>query len=396
MKILFSLTLIVLVLDYNEADITYLNGESGVSCGEHRCLKDQAECVDQKCVCFSGHGNGNFACYNSSNDEVYAEIKNDPIIVTFAHERVAAHMPCRALFTHLHSYFQGTDGTQHIGSCEIKVFTFAFKIRGKFYLQGFDLLMSIILWETWQKKDISIRIEGSAKDGTFTFLESGKDNVDVASDWGPPEKVNAFGQKIRTYYDGDNNLAIIDVARCGLRIQFRPTDVDHGKDQTQIPGLSVALVQNNVAQWLSRNIVLALPPFHIGPTLGEISNQFNVAPSEAILARFLEGAADQNFPGAPSQCGHLITTASDCMVRESRKEALELCSSLLMLPKFVRCFTNKTLEHETDSVLELFGACLNALCHRITPECLLVQDRITSSHCVDDTVPELTGFNCQF
>lgn len=111
---------------------------------------------------------------------------------------------------------------------------------------------------------------------------------------------------------------------------------------------------------------------------------------------FINLFSHQHSPGAPSQCGHLITTASDCMVRESRKEALELCSSLLMLPKFVRCFTNKTLEHETDSVLELFGACLNALCHRITPECLLVQDRITSSHCVDDTVPELTGFNCQF
>ncbi|KAH9519906.1 hypothetical protein Btru_071199 [Bulinus truncatus] len=394
MLLLTPYQLVLLFLSVASIGITALttSGDSGDVCDGQRCLKDQAKCINQRCQCLSGRGSGNFACYNKS--ELYAELKNDPVVITFAHERVDAHLPCRALFAHVQTRFYSQVEHRVIGHCEIKVFSFAFRVRGKYYTQGFDAYISVRLSGALLKKEVGIRIDGRATDGIYTFNEWGKESVNEDDPWESPISVDAFGQDFHARYDSVNNLASVNVASCGLRIQFRPASIDVKQKQLQVPGLSVALARDYVEQWLSRETVLALPPFEIGPTLGGVSNQFNVAPNEAILARALGGAARQNFPGAPLQCSRLVSTATNCSDKERRKEALELCSSLLMWPKFVRCYVEQN--GETDGVLELFRKCFDALCERLTSECLEVENTIKNSQCIDETMPELTGFNCQF
>ncbi|CAL1538228.1 unnamed protein product [Lymnaea stagnalis] len=372
------------------------SGESGQPCegGKRRCLKGEATCVSNKCICHSRRGNGNFACYQKG--EIYTEIKNDPLFITFAFERVEVPLPCRYLLVHVITKLWSAQDQRFIGTCSLKVYSYAYKVHGKFFAAGFDAYVGLQLNDSPETYGVSIRVTGTAEGGLYKFEESGKDGPDGVGPWGYQIYGNFYDQDLRLKTDEDNNRVYLNVEKCGIRINFRPANLDQGKDQTQVPGLSVALVESSVLEWPSKSFALGLAPFLIGPTLGQVANRYNVGPSEAFLALALYGAADQEFPNAPSKCSSLVNTVKQCTDHEGIKEALDICGCILSWPRFVRCWTGNSVIVGTDPILELYEKCFNAMCRRIRSQCLAVEQLIRNSSCSQTAMPVLTGFNCHF
>lgn len=371
------------------------SGDSGQQCesGKRRCLKDEASCVAQKCVCNSLRGNGNFACYQEG--EIYTEIKNDPLVKTFAFEKVEVPLPCRYLLVHVITKLLSSD-QRFIGTCSLKVYSYAYKVHGKFFTAGFDAYVGLQLLGSSETQGISVRAVGTAQGGLYNFEVSGKPSPDEDGPWGDQVDRVVDDQELRLRRDEDNNRVYFNVVKCGIRISFRPANLDQGKDQTQVPGLSVALINSSVLEWPSKRSALGLAPFFIGPTLGQVANRFNVGPSEAFLALALYGAADQQFPNAPSKCSSLVNTVNKCTDPEGIKEALDICGCILSWPRFVRCWTNNTVIQGTDPILDLYEKCFDAMCRRLRSVCLAVEHEIRNSRCSQTAMPVLTGFNCQF
>ncbi|XP_059171826.1 uncharacterized protein LOC131952909 [Physella acuta] len=370
----------------------YSSGVGGDLCEDNQrvCLKGEASCINNTCICDTDKGRGNFACYYPC--DAYAEIKNDPQVISFAFERTELPMPCRYLVTHVDMEFLATDYITSAGVCTIKVYSFSTKVRGKFFIHGFDVFINVTSHSV--HVGASFRVIGSASNGVYEFVSWGKPTGSERTPWGDPPTVNAFGQVLKLVYDDDNNRVTLNVDRCGSRIHFRPVNINQGKDQTQIPGLSVAFTKTSILHWLSLDNVMALPL--TGHTLGEVANRLNLAPEEAMIVRSLHGAADQNFPGSPPGCLDLVGVISRCNHTDLRKEALQMCAFILMWPRFLRTWTrlNPT---SAQSSLELFGRCVEAFCFRDVVKCRAVIDQISADPFAGpNALVETLGFNCVF
>ncbi|XP_059178629.1 uncharacterized protein LOC131957841 [Physella acuta] len=387
----------LVVVRFSECGQMHLSsGAGGDVCegGSRICLAGDATCINDRCVCNTGKGNGNFACYMPN--EFFAEIKNDPMAISFARERVEVPMPCRFLVTHVITEFKDVDGTTRAGSCTLQVFSFSFKVRGKFFIQGFDAVIEVTSDVTSETVGASFRVVGESSYGNHQFVSWGKATSDENAPWGSPPLVDAFGQDLKLWYDDNNNRVKLNVMRCGFRLRFRPADIHEGKDQTQVPGLSIGIMTSHAPQWLSLDTVIALPPFGNGPTLGQVANELNLAPEEAMIVRSLQGAADQDFPGAAPACIDLINVAANLIDGAARKEAIEMCSFIIMSPPFLRNWSRPD-PTSSQSALELFQMCTEAFYNMDTNLCLQViaaieADPVNYVH----ALPELMGFNCVF
>ncbi|RUS84119.1 hypothetical protein EGW08_008093, partial [Elysia chlorotica] len=207
------------------------------------CVSSSAECVNAKCVCKAPNvwGDGAFNCYRQNT--VVSQVLNDPDLYNYNNESIAFPYPCRYMLTHLIQELKDDD-RNIIGSCEIMVHSFNAKYRGKFFLHGFDVALSI-RYDNGQKVKMSSRHYGVAKNGAYSFKSRGT----IGQFWqnGPWQTDDIYyedaanGIKVEVYQDTDNNQLIYEAKKCGIRATFVPYDIKDRRAQVSLPGMSFAV-----------------------------------------------------------------------------------------------------------------------------------------------------------
>lgn len=101
-------------------------------------------------------------------------------------------------------------------------------------------------------------------------------------------------------------------------------------------------------------------------------------------------------PGAAPACIDLINVAANLVDGAARKEAIEMCSFIIMSPPFLRNWSRPD-PSSSQSALELFKNCTEAFYNMDSDLCQQVIDTIAADSVnYVHALPELMGFNCIF
>ncbi|XP_005111518.2 uncharacterized protein LOC101861012 [Aplysia californica] len=360
--------------------------------GKRYCLAGEASCYDDRCICHPDFvGRGDFFCH--SPYDKYAMIFNDPSAITFGGERFPISTPCRYLVTHAVTKFRSPDGYYDTkGYCEIKVFSYNARARGKFFVSGVDIFVNVVSPDG-EKKPLSVRIVGDGSDRIYVFRVWTKLSVE-AGDWQATDLPYRWLHGVELEADLPNNRICFFVGPCGFRMAFRPGDVTLGKDQTQVPGLALAFNKNHAPQWKSLDQVILLPPS--GVTADKVAKGLGLSTHNALLYRSLTGDAHQSFPYAPPSCADVVYTAWKCTDKMRRSEAFAKCSFILTSTNFVHCWSAGEKDpHSFERVLKLFGECLAAFCQINFTKCEKVVHQVRHEMCSHHVPAELKKFDCK-
>ncbi|CAL1533563.1 unnamed protein product [Lymnaea stagnalis] len=365
------------VLDSVEAFTRVTSGRSGTVCenGFRRCVRQASECIDNRCQCDpETSGTPGLACYTSEFER--SEILNDPNLRDYIRELIRLPVTCRYLFTS----FQTTWNILPDSHCKVEVHAFNAKKYGKTFVHGFDIAIRVSTpFTSPPTGDISFRKYGIANNGTYTFEEQA--TLQFLPD-GPWEltAMQAYtslpSTVLRIRHDPYNNQAYIDVSgrqinTCGFKLYFRPFDVIYGKNQPQIPGLSVAVSRDHNITWLSQSKVMALSP--TGDTVEGLASQLNLDPRYVMLYRLFTSNVVQNQPDAAPACSAVSDVVAACTDQTLLQLAFQECTFILTSEKFIGCFDKSTNGHK---YLGLFKRCFQSICTRSTSQCLTVRSDI--------------------
>nr|KAI8752404.1 hypothetical protein BgiMline_015122 [Biomphalaria glabrata] len=366
-----------------------------VSCHPHNCIAGQAYCQDygSNCVCYKPYswGRGDFACYR--DNEISAEVKNDPELTTFNNDTVKFQYPCRYLLTELELQLQNAHGKE-IGQCFFKVHAFHKRINGKIVVDGLEIAAKFLVGYDHEK---SLSIITYGQEGHVTL--GGTDNHYL--DNGPYDDELTHGPVI--YSDSDSNLHVkrylnshnrqyvFEVEGCGFRSTFVPFDLHDGIKSAYIPGISVAVDCDNHPQWLNTHKVLALPPASQGgPTIGSIAHEVGLTRQQAMAYRAFTAHVEQSQPDSCQQCTDVADSFKKCSDHEL-SVAWDKCYWILDTPSFIRCISKDYPDTSSESHLSYFATCIEHYCDGFH-QC----DELRKCSCHNDHLDNILTSTCKY
>ncbi|XP_059153617.1 uncharacterized protein LOC131939354 [Physella acuta] len=335
------------------------NGQSGSTCelGYRKCIARFSECQDGECVCKSGlRGRGDFFCFQPAFYN--AEVLNDPNLWNFKAEYSAVPAPCRYLLTHFRSNYTKWP----FGQCEVKVHAYNAKHRGTVYVHGFDLALRIVTSHAvLTGTEISFRKFGHATASGYTFEELGSLSYAPDGPWNVTDTAcySIFpGSSLRVRHDPYNNYAYFEVEACGVKVVFRPFNLEEGVSQSQLPGLGVMVSTEHDVTWLSSSDVIALDPAS-DVTLSSLASSLNLTRQQVMLYRMLASNVQQNQPNAAPSCEAASNAVTSCTSPVRRRLAFDLCEFMVRDKKVINCLDQS---ENGGGVMDLFARCVTAVC----------------------------------
>ncbi|GFS13028.1 hypothetical protein ElyMa_003127000 [Elysia marginata] len=271
------------------------------TCGNsgRTCIDSEATCVGNKCVCKKQlgltRGKGDFRCYPQNVHK--CEIKSDPSLITFNGETSNFPFPCRYLATHVSTFMKDKAGN-HIGLCETKIYGFNRRVKGKWYVYGFDATVRLDYDTVPPKSDFisSFRHYGVSSSYKNTVGKSG-----VSGQWdsftsgngGVPYLDHVNGVKILFTWDNVNNRFVYTVEGCGIQVTHVPFDTHELLKQKQVPGLSISVHKDNEPMWLSMDKVMCLAPKKSGGHLFKDIKEATLNIERSLLLRAFRSSTAQ-------------------------------------------------------------------------------------------------------
>ncbi|GFO11716.1 hypothetical protein PoB_003822100 [Plakobranchus ocellatus] len=214
------------------------------------CVNGEATCVGERCVCQSPFqwGHGDFRCYKK--DWVGCELKNDPTLIGFNKELANFPYPCRYLVADSFTEIKSPTNDTKYGYCLTQVFAFNLKDKGKFYVAGFDVGLSIAYNSLGPVFDYSFRQTAVANNNVNTaqslgYMDQSRPFVPGSSDNIMQYMDNLHDVYVYNEYDSANNRYHFRIDGCGVDISFVPYDTGLRRAQKQVPGLSVRIANRN-------------------------------------------------------------------------------------------------------------------------------------------------------
>ncbi|KAK0045282.1 capsule gland specific secretory protein [Biomphalaria pfeifferi] len=331
-------------------------GLAGVVCEEgfRKCSKGPATCINEKCQCPEGYnGKGNFICFPKGY--YHLSILSDPYYHTLTGDAAHMYFPCRYPVAHFITYYQSkVDST-----CHVQIHAFNKLVRGKYYIHGFDVALSITDYTHGKRSTsaISYRKTGSACNGRYTYIGKGSLGYRPDGPWDKfyePLSLDLRHEIVRLRHDPVNNFAYLEVKSCGFRIDFRAYDRCSGVQQSQVPGLAVSVKENAVKSWLTGDHFVTFVP---GFSLKAYAKQARMPPEHALLLSVLESTVDQNQPDGSQQCKALYDITKKKNHRQNLPAAFEACFFMMSSPLFVHCYDD---DHHGNRLLPLFSRCVRS------------------------------------
>ncbi|XP_059170793.1 uncharacterized protein LOC131952254 [Physella acuta] len=364
----------------------------------HSCCAVGAACVSDKCTCPSPtKGIGNFHCALPS--QPFCAIFNDPMVRDFAGGHVLVPLPVKFLVAHIANPIcvETTPGTfqQKDGMCEVHVYAWGGRQLGKTFVKGVEVKVFVSINATTSYFH-STRIQGEARNWSYTFTEEGSSSMNPSSDYSDRlvTILPGYGE-IKTVYDEKwDNFVQLVIGTCGVTVGFRPVELDN--DPLLYPaGMYVSVVDDCDPQFLSVENSLCAP--RDGPSLEEQTDtffaQYGESISKEVLAfyKVVTGDVMQDYPGYPTIINQLHEVAHECDPVNRIISALEYCMFIIDSPNFFRCFDSST---DASVMLETLETCIFAFCSHSTPLCNDVKSRVINSRCAVPTTLTILDKNC--
>uniref|UniRef100_A0A2C9M5I6 VWFD domain-containing protein n=1 Tax=Biomphalaria glabrata TaxID=6526 RepID=A0A2C9M5I6_BIOGL len=405
--ILFCLSL-AWILSCLEAKTITSNGGVGPLCGAHTCATN-AICSSRQgetsCVCDRDYrGIGSFVCVPENDN--YCAIFNDPSVKSFdgSHVQVPGEQMTFAAHIGTKLCYRNDKGAivTAAGSCDVRVYVWYCRRRGKFFTCG--MLVKVMVFNNSTVKHHTTRIYGEASQGRYIFKEEGQRCEFGNGLFADPIETEVAGiGRIKSAYNYSNNFAFLDVGVCGIKVGLRP--VDSVWDPLITPaGIVVTTSQECEPDYLSVEQTICSPPTGKGPSLeqqaAELSQEVGDTVTKEDLAclKVICGDVNQNFPGAQTNLNNLHETCNSCDKR-TLVQAIKQCCFILHNPSFVNCYDKqtdvaysiikkqKTVLKKTSKLTSLLDECLFGLCSENSDMCRLVQNSIEDSGCADKIRP---------
>lgn len=335
-------------------------------------------------------------------DELFCAIFNDPMVRSFGAEHVHVPLGMKFLAAHVLSNTCKRKSSQVVkgkGSCDVRVYAWGGRRKGKTFLKGMEVKIMVTTDKGLYHH--AMRVYGEARYGEYKFIENGNKFAFGSGQYGWPVQTDIpnYGF-IRTEYDNVHNIAILNVAMCGMVVALRPAELE--EDPLLLPsGMFISVTEPCGVKYLSTAQSLCSPPPGEGPSLedqaAELSARAGLRVSIKTLALYKVITSDitQNFPGASPFHIMMSETAKTCDL-EILLPALDQCGFILQHPLTFNCIDNTT---DMQKAVYLIDECFFAYCESNSLLCKEVQNNIRTSGCAGK-VPkhELTIMNhtCDF
>ncbi|GFO43701.1 hypothetical protein PoB_007020600 [Plakobranchus ocellatus] len=333
--------------------------------------------------------NGMMEQYSSQDRaSTYAcEIKNDPTVMTFFRQREQFPYPCRYLATYLTTHLKNQSG-KTIGVCEVLVYGFNSKDRGKLYVSGFDVALFIEY------------TPGGLREFSYRQVATAKNNVNTAASYGKIGTADPFvpdgtddmtysdttkGVYIQRGWDNVNNRFFFTVVGCGVTVSLVPYDSGLRGSQKQVPGLSISALGDNFVGFIFT--VCYGPPSWSHEQIPGVVVPPLTNTSSLLLSEFLSGEIQNQPDDNDGQCLEAAKILQRCKSYR-RKLAMHHCDWMFSRTHFIKCYDKTT---GSKDLMKLFKMCVNSWCSN--QPCTDAISAITTSGCGNiPLVPELSSF----
>ncbi|XP_059160644.1 uncharacterized protein LOC131944145 [Physella acuta] len=365
---------------------------SQVICGNKACIKEAFCAPNNTCTCKNPpfvRGDGYFGCYRQNT--VDAEVRNDPTLTTFNEETVNFPYPCRYMITHVKQELKS--GGSVIGNCELKVYGFNARAKGKLYSRGYQLAVKLT-YNSNTPSPISLSTTTYGEAGSTTTERNNFYNCDgpftpvVPVATTPTIVLTAPPSvKVLQYFEPTTQQNIFQIDSCGLRVTFVPYNLTSTINSPFLPGISVGINCAHHPIWLSNNTVMGLAPVSQGGKLiAAIQAEYpGLSPADAMLQRAFTRNVIQNQPGASSQCSNVGSLLGACNATELDALYANVDWIFDKYPPFVRCLSGTTTD--ANNLLDLFIAFINLFCNQA---CVYTPVHNILGTCVPSNTTELT------